>query len=450
MYHDLLFSLPEDIHMSAFGRTPLGELYRAIPFDELVKNVPAPRRAISGKGCKPWFDVKGGMALQILKSYYRISDALLIEQLNGNWHMQLFCGIRLNGQQIKDKDIVGRWRTYLGQHLNIDKLQISCVQHWKPYMQHIHTGFTDATVFESYIEYPTDAKLLWKACLDVYQMIKHTRRELRLRHSRINHQKRKNTYLRFAKRRKKSKRQIKKIGKFLLKYLRRLLEQLTILKQTYGIVVKNTYNKRIATIKTLLEQQWQLYFGNQSTVTDRIVSLHKPYVRPIVRGKEVKPVEFGAKVNMLVVDGISFIEHLSYDNFNEGTRLKSTVHLQKRYFGQCHQMGADAIYATNENRTYCTSNNIATSFVAKGNEGQLKEQKTQMRSILGKVRSTVLEGSFGNQKNHYQLNKVKAKTQGNEKAWIFFCLLTCNAKQMAYRITATLKANTSPPLRQAA
>jgi len=26
---------------------------------------------------------------------------------------------------------------------------------------------------------------------------------------------------------------------------------------------------------------------------------HKPYVRPIVRGKEVKPVEFGAKVNML-------------------------------------------------------------------------------------------------------------------------------------------------------
>jgi transposase, IS5 family len=450
MYHELLFSLPEDIHISAFGRTPLGELYRAIPFDELARNIPSPRRTISGKGCKPWFDVKGGIALQILKSYYRISDALLIEQLNGNWHMQLFCGIRLNGQQIKDKDIVGRWRTYLGQHLNIDKLQISCVQHWKPYMQHIHTGFTDATVFESYIEYPTDAKLLWKACQDVYQTIKHSRRELKLRHSRINHEKRKTTYLRFAKRRKKSKRQSKKICKFLLKYLQRLLEQLSTLEQTYGIVVKNTYNKRLTTIKTLLKQQWQLHFGGQSTVPDRIVSLHKPYVRPIVRGKEVKPVEFGAKVNMLVVDGMSFIEHLSYDNFNEGTRLKSTIHLQKRYFGHCHQMGADAIYATNENRTYCTHNNIATSFVAKGKEGQLKEQKTQMRSILGKIRSTVLEGSFGNEKNHYQLDKVKAKTQGNEQAWIFFSLLTCNAKQMANRIKATLKANASPPLRQVA
>lgn len=58
---------------------------------------------------------------------------------------------------------------------------------------------------------------------------------------------------------------------------------------------------------------------------------------------------------------------------------------------------------------------FATSFVAKGKEGKLKEQKSQMRSILGKVRSTTLEGSFGNEMNHYQMNKIKAKTQRNEK-----------------------------------
>jgi len=58
---------------------------------------------------------------------------------------------------------------------------------------------------------------------------------------------------------------------------------------------------------------------------NRIVSINKPYIRPIVRGKEVKSVEFGAKVNKIQVDGISFIEHLSFDAFNEGTRLKSTI-----------------------------------------------------------------------------------------------------------------------------
>jgi transposase, IS5 family len=440
MYRNLLFEHPFDVQLAAFYNTPLGALYQAIPFDALSKQVPAPQRAISDKGCKPWFDVKGGIALQILKSYYRCSDAMLIEQLNGNWQMQLFCGILLRqGEQIKDKDIVGRWRSFLSRKLDMDKLQMSCIQHWKPFMQHTHTGFCDATVYESYIEYPTDAKLLWRGCCDVYQMIKYKRKELKLRHTRINHEKRKTQYLSFAKRRKKSRRQSKKICKLLLKYLVRLMEQLDELLKQHKAVLSVYYSNRLTTITKVKEQQWQLHFGKEATVPNRIVSLHKPYVRPIVRGKEVKPVEFGAKINMLLVDGISFIEQFSYDNFNEGTRLKSTILLQQRYFGACHQMGADAIYATNENRSYCTTNNIATSFVAKGNEGKLKEQKSQMRSILGKIRSTVLEGSFGNEKNHYQMNKIKAKTEGNEKVWIFFSLLSCNAMQIARRMKEAKK-----------
>jgi len=451
MYQNLLFEQPVSLQLQAFFNTPLGELCQAIPFDQLSQQIPKPRRALSGKGCKPWFDVKGGIALQILKSYYRISDALLVEQLNGNWQMQMFCGIRLGqGEQIKDEDIVGRWRTYLGKHLDIDKLQMSCVQHWKPYMQHIHTGFTDASVFESYIEYPTDAKLLWKSCCHVYDMIKQGRKQAKLRATRINHAKRKAQWLSFAKRRKKSKRQNKKICKMLLKYLQRLINQLTDFRETHRVALSAAQNNRLKTIEKVKEQQWKLYFGKEAKVPDRIVSLHKPYVRPIIRGKEVKPVEFGAKVNMLQVDGISFIEHLSYDNFNEGARLQSAIHLQRRYFGACHQIGADAIYGANDNRRYCTENKIATSFVAKGNEGKNKEQKSQMRSILGKVRSTILEGSFGNEKNHYQLNKIKARTEQNEKVWIFFSLLTCNAMQIAKRIQSAKKERLKELRRQAA
>jgi transposase, IS5 family len=113
-------------------------------------------------------------------------------------------------------------------------------------------------------------------------------------------------------------------------------------------------------------------------------------------------------------------------------------------------MGADAIYGTNENRSYCRQNRIATCFKPKGNEGKLKEQKSQMRSILGKIRSTVMEGSFGNEKNHYQMNKIKAKTQGNEKVWIFFSLLTCNAMQIAKRIQAAEKTAKPGQLQTAA
>jgi IS5 family transposase len=251
MYQNLLFQQPVDVQLRAFYNTPLGELYQSIPFDSLSKHIPRAKRSVSGKGCSPWFDVKGGMGLQILKSYFRCSDALLVEQINGNWQMQMFCGIQLlPGEQIKDKDIVGRWRSYLGQYLDVDKMQISCVQHWKPFMQHTHVGFCDATVYESYIEYPTDAKLLWKSCCDVLQMIKLSRKKGKLRDTRINHQKRKTKYLSFAKRRKKGKRFSKKTCKWLLKYLQRLTEQLGGLLQKHTIGLSACQVNRLAVIQS--------------------------------------------------------------------------------------------------------------------------------------------------------------------------------------------------------
>lgn len=193
---------------------------------------------------------------------------------------------------------------------------------------------------------------------------------------------------------------------------------------------------RLKTIRLLLRQQQQCIKDPDKKIAHRIVSLDKPYVRPIVRGKETKSVEFGAKVNLLHVDGINFIEHLSYDAFNEGTRLRSCIHLHRDLFGACHQFAGDKIYATNKNRTYCTKQKIATCFIPKGKEGPYKEQAQQLRKEPGKQRATVLEGSFGNEKNHYLLQKVKAQNRPNEIVWIFFGIMTCNAVQISKRMQA--------------
>jgi len=66
-------------------------------------------------------------------------------------------------------------------------------------------------------------------------------------------------------------------------------------------------------------------FETCESVPGRIVSLSKSYIRPIVIGKEVKAVEFGAKVNMIQFGGINFIEHLSFNAFHEGIRLKESI-----------------------------------------------------------------------------------------------------------------------------
>lgn len=62
-----------------------------------------------------------------------------------------------------------------------------------------------------------------------------------------------------------------------------------------------------------------------------------------------------------------------------------------------------------------------------------------MRSVLNKERGTRLEGSFGNEKNHYQLQKVNARNATTEKCWIFFGIMTANASIITNRMQAALK-----------
>lgn len=64
----------------------------------------------------------------------------------------------------------------------------------------------------------------------------------------------------------------------------------------------------------------------------------------------------------------------------------------------------------------------------------MQQQKTAMRSALSTIRATVLEGSFGNEKNHYLLGKIKARTQATEIAWIFFGMMTANASIISKKI----------------
>lgn len=196
-------------------------------------------------------------------------------------------------------------------------------------------------------------------------------------------------------------------------------------------------------ILKVFEQQRGKLYGQVQKIKNRIVSLSKPYIRPIVRGKETKTVEFGAKVNVLQVDGINFIEHHSYDAFNEGTRLQSGIYLHRKLFGKCTHQSADRIYATNANRKYCKQHNIATNFIPKGKQKlHHLEQSAALRKTLNIARGTILKGSFGNEKENYFLKKIPALNQTTETSWIFFGIFTSNVVRMTARIS-TSQINTS-------
>ena len=160
-------------------------------------------------------------------------------------------------------------------------------------------------------------------------------------------------------------------------------------------------------------------------------------MRPIVHGKETKSVEFGAKVNNIQVDGISFIEHLSFAAFNEGIRLKECIRFQQKLTGRkVTAVAADSIYANNVNRKYCTEKQtqIATSFVRKGRAPKDEKLRQILRSELSRERATRVKGSFGTHKPHYSLTKVKARKKETEILWIFFGTHTANAVLMTEKV----------------
>ena len=163
------------------------------------------------------------------------------------------------------------------------------------------------------------------------------------------------------------------------------------------------YHKRHNIIRTILEQQKQMH-DSGGFVPLRIVSIDKHYVRPVVRGKETKALEFGAKANLIQVDGINFVEHIDFKAFNEGTRGISSIQYAKVLFRKrVTHFAADAIYATKKTRKYCSSrtNPIYTSFVPKGKKSKDEKQRKVLRSKLSQERVTRLEGSFSTEKEHY-------------------------------------------------
>ena len=80
-------------------------------------------------------------------------------------------------------------------------------------------------------------------------------------------------------------------------------------------------------------------------------------------------------------------------------------------------------------------NGIQTFFVKRGRPfGEKKKEKYLIRKGLARVRETMMEGSFGTQKEYYGLRRVKVRTERTEILYIFFGIHTANVVQLADRI----------------
>ena len=419
-------------HWEKFLESELGKIYQVIPWKELFKSLKIKENR---KGRQAYFSPQGKLALMFLKAYTGLSDRKLIENLNGNIHFQMFCDIYMGYYKLIDFKIVSKIRTELAKKLDIPSNQEVLAKAWKPYIKHPNVVFEDATCYESNIRYPTNVKLLWESVDWIYGQMKLTCKYLKILTPRTKYLEQKDKYFAYMRMRKKPGKETTKRTRSLLYLLNKLIREQEKIGDIYRtrIYFTEKYYERMDVIRKVLSQQKKI-FATGKSVPDRIVSIAKSYIRPIVRGKEVKKVEFGAKVNMIQFDGINFIEHLSFDPFNESTRWIPSIWYARKLMGKITHASGDDIYATNANRKYATSHNITTNFKRKGRAGKYEDQRQIIARELRKERASRMEGSFGTEKQHYSLDKVKARTQLNETLWIFFGVHTSNAVRIAKRM----------------
>lgn len=285
----------------------------------------------------------------------------------------------------------------------------------------------DASVGPQDIAYPTDLDLLSDAREKTEELIdKLYNPSLHEKKPRTYRRVARRRYLLTAKKKVKSKNEIRRAVGSQLRFVKRNLNSINKLLDTYDIFpLKHKDQKYVQVINTLYDQQKQMYKTRQHKVEDRIVSIHQPHVRPMVRGKAQAKVEFGAKIHISVIDGITFLDELSWDAFNEGSHMMDYVEKYRNRFG-CYprELLADQIYCTRVNRAALKEKGIKLKAKPLGRPSAVPNH------VRPGERNPV-EGKLGQAKTAYGLNRIRARLQNTSESWIASIILVLNLVKLA-------------------
>lgn len=294
------------------------------------------------------------------------------------------------------------------------------------------TMIIDATCTPGDIRYPTDLSLLSEAREISESLIDHLwKSESRTTEKPRTYRNRaRKEFLAIARKRSLTASQRRKSVRGQLGYLGRNLRTIKTLGNFFALTPKQYH--QLLVISELYRQQLELYTEKKWSIPYRIVSISQPHIRPIVRGKAGKKVEFGAKVSISLVDGFAFVDRVSFDPYNESEDLQAQAKAYKRRFGSYpKRILADQIYRNRENRKFCKENKIQLSGKPLGRppkNGFSQEEKDRWRQ--DECDRVLVEGKFGQTKRRFSLDIIMAKLASTTSTVISLVFLIANLEKI--------------------
>lgn len=398
----------------------------------------------------------GSLIIQIRE---RFSDEKLMLNLTENPYMQYFIGLHAFIERPPyDSSLLVHFRKRLGKDIInevnelIAKPDISKKDDNKPggtktpesgrTSEKKNTGaensgklILDATCVPADIHYPTDIWLLngVREALEEAIDVLHGPLTGTVKKPRTYRDCARKDYLNIDKKKRLTFKEIRKgIGQQ-LRYIRRDLEIVKdMAERSFLDLLDKRQYRNLLVSGEIYRQQKEMYEKGSHKIEDRIVSIHMPFVRPIVRGKANADVEFGAKLSISIVNGYTYMEDLRFDAYNEGITLAVSVENYMKRFG-CYPQAvvADKIYRNRDNLKYCKDRGIRLSGPPLGrptsDKELLKEQHRQEREDSG-IRNSV-EGKFGEAKRTYGLNRIMTRLENTSETVIAMHILVMNLEK---------------------
>jgi hypothetical protein len=393
------------------------------------------------KNGRPAKDIRVALGSLIIQQTKGTSDEETVQEIMESPYLQHFIGLKqFTNKAPFDPSLMVWFRKRLSAKFMAELNDAMCAAEAQPEEEtpasddddapHGGTLIVDATCAPADIQYPTDTGLLAEAIEKTDAMIDTLQEPLkgaspRPRTYRVKSRK---LFIGFIKQRKPNAKTIRKVKGKQLNYLKRNLGAIHEMQENGG-ALSPKQQTMLGTIETLYEQQRDMHQNRTHRVDDRIVSLSQPHIRPIVRGKAGTPVEFGAKVNMSVVNGYVFLNEVSYDAFYEGGLLESAIiDYYCRFSMLPSKILVDQAYTDRENRALCKEHGIKLMGRPLGRPPKGASPDISKTDI---GRRNEVEGKFGTLKIRYGWNRVMARLPESGRTVIAVAAFAMNLAKRA-------------------
>jgi hypothetical protein len=415
------------------------KLSQLIPWDDIEKIYMEKFSPNHGAPAKPLRMALGSL---LIKEKCGFTDEETVEQIKENPYLQYFIGMNeYSNKEPFEASMMVHFRKRLSSETmsEINEMITGVKREEKsdeknnsddedPEPKNNGKLLVDASCAPSDIRYPNDVSLLNEARENTEKIIDRLCKVRGEKKPRTYRKIARKEFLRFIHAKKPDRKKVKRaIGKQ-LQYVGRNLKNIEKMADSLEILSRREY-KNLLVIQELYRQQKAMYDAKTNRIESRIVSISQPHVRPIVRGKAGSPVEFGAKIEVSLVDGYAFIDNLSWENFNESVSLKDQIEKYKiRYGSYPESVHADKIFRTRANREFCKLKGIRLSGPPLGRPAAMsKEEKSQ--SLKDDRIRNAIEGKFGQGKRRFGLGLIMAKLQETSETVIWVNILVMNLER---------------------